>query len=261
MSNVNIRIAMDNRIKPGQITRDEIFAALAARGITVYAADPVFDPVTGKLIQTIVNLPKSAAQRAIQVINANRGVSTTLPPTPISPPLTLYSADGTDALLFSTFQFAELLADAEGDWQKLILQAQSGLPDSTLPIGIKYRKPTTGMFYESIRTTNSDPSTFKYIGLILQNWWYNPTLSPGVDIVIPANDLSLKINDLTIPLTHGEINLPKPNLEEGSLQPGMNELSLVVSDEGKLYVFRKVIDNVLVLSYSTYEQAYAAGEV
>lgn len=261
MSNVNIKIAMDNRIKPGQITRDEIHAALMARGITVYAADPVYDPITGKLIQTIVNLPKSAAARATQVINANRGVSTTVPVVPVAPPLTLYNADADGAIIFNTFQFAESLADAEGDWQKLILQGQSGLPDSTLPMGIEYRKPTTGMFYESIRTINNDTSTFKYTGLILQNWWYNPDLSPGADIVIPANDISLKINDSTIQLIHGEIALPKPNLEVGALQPGMNELSIVISSEYKLYVFRKVIDNYLVLSYVTYEQAVTAGEI
>jgi len=258
-NNTNIRISMDNRIKPGQITRDEIFAALAARGIAVFAADPVYDPVTGRLIQTIVNLPKNAASRAAQVINANHGVSTTTPATPIAPPLTLYGADLTNAIIFTTFQFASLLADEEGDWQKIILQAQSGLPDSTLPMGIKYRKPS-GMFYESIRTANNDPATFKYTGLILQNWWYSPDLSPGADIVIPANDISLKINNSTIQLIHGEISLPKPVLQDG-LQPGMNELSMVISDDYKLYVFRKVINNMLVLSYATYEQAVIAGEI
>ena len=91
MPNVKFKIKMDNRVKPGLTTRNEVLANLRDQGIDVQAADPVFDATTGKLIQLDVHLPEASSAAAKSAIDANSGVSGTV--TPIPEPLFVFDLE------------------------------------------------------------------------------------------------------------------------------------------------------------------------
>lgn len=209
MANVNIKIGMDNRVKPGQQTRNEVLAALQARGIPAQAAEHVWDPITGELVQTFVNLPDTAAAQATQVIDANAGVAIASPPLP------------------DEFRIASVPLISAGPRLVLngvtLLASQSAylyccrdnypgsiavMPDLPQTVAYWYaRMLSTGqnVYRENIEAIVIDgvpwPTMFHWSGLHFANESATP-------IVIPANTISIKVNGTTVALIHGEITVP-----------------------------------------------------
>lgn len=82
MPDVKFELGLDNRIKPGEQTLNELIATLQGQGHNPLAANVIRDPISGKLISVEVNLPDTAAADATNAINANAGVATATPPLP-----------------------------------------------------------------------------------------------------------------------------------------------------------------------------------
>jgi hypothetical protein len=74
MARVLMPMVMDNKVKPGQTTRQEVHNALIARGIDVQPALPIRD-AEGQVVKTWVNLPEESAPIAGPIIDENDGVA------------------------------------------------------------------------------------------------------------------------------------------------------------------------------------------
>jgi hypothetical protein len=209
MANAVAKIGMDNRVKPGQQTRDDVLAALHARGIAAYAANPVFDPITGELIQTEVTMPPDAAEQATQVINANAGVaiaSTILDPLRLPNGITAFncSADVDDA---NGWQHTKVYPEETNQQFSIYLQSGgemgSGAPDlGTLSRNWVTRAfrlagagafPNNGAYARLAVKLAADPmiadvaAPFPWDGVFtdLANWPVD-----RFELVIPANTIS-----------------------------------------------------------------------
>ena len=240
MPNVKFKIAMDNRIRPGQDTRNQILAALQAQGIDVQAATPVYDPVTGKLIETYVSLPDTASAQAQAAIDANPGVAVATPPIP--EPLYIY--DLTDITLTGVTGMKDGAAAVGPDWM-IVNHADLELMQERPAGHVVGAAATYGD-----GTSSALPGSLLYV----QNY---PQASDA-DIVIPDTGIELAYDGNTLDLTHTQITVGQSSA--GVYFPAVHAFWIDIA--GKLYHCRRNNDpNLPDISLRTFEEAIAFGPV
>ena len=220
-------LPMDNRVKPGQATRDEVIANLRAKGIDVQAADPVFDPVTGKLVRVEVNVPDSAAQAARDAIAANPGVAGTTPPVAIPEPLFIFNLENM-ALTAGSVVASERLG---------IAMVNSGAPAGT-SLGI---------------LTNTG-----YLDLG-NNAGFSHAILDVINI-FKATPFTLAASDLTLTFDGGT-DLVVANQDPITLPGNSSALGrdkFYIDTAGKVYLASSIAQEI---EFRTFEEAVAAGAV
>lgn len=241
MPNVKFQIGMDNRIKPGQTTRNEIIAALQAQGIAVSAADPVFDPITGELVRVDVNLPDTASQQAVDAIAANPGVAVTTPPIP--EPLFVY--DLTDIALTNVTGMKDGAAGEQSD----MMVVAFGRPDGVG--GTVYGGVIRGagaVYADGLENTDGLSATILQV--------VNHLNASDADIVVPDAGIQLAIDGGTKDLTHSPITVGQ------GTAPFVSTHHFWIDSTGKLYYRERFGDpNLPNIFLRSFDEAITFGPV
>ena len=218
MPNVTIKMGLDNRVKPGLQTRDEIIANLQAQGIPAQAANPVFDPITGKLIRADINLPDTAAPQATAAVNANSGVATATAPIPIP----LLSQNVTNMVLAT-------LVLVDSGFARHFIAVFAATSNGLKSGGVVLLGQLLATGFSTIKS-NPDSSVFTHTLLQISNTGGSDA---GSDLTLPVDDLTLSLDGRSLLIdTAAPITVPKKLVTAGGRD---NAVGLFVDNSGKLY--------------------------
>ncbi len=231
MGNVKFNLGFDNRVQPGAVSCQELIATLQAQGVSVNAANPVKDPITGKLIAVELNLPDTAAQKAIEAIAAHGGVASSGPALP-TPLLTLN---------LSNIVSAALILEAG---HRIFVRATSASgAGAAASFGELNGDGVSNTYTDG--AINSDPVQFTHDFITLSN------PSSATPMVIPASDLTLTSDGSPVLLAN-----------TASISVAQDGADIFYIDAaGLLYRKFQVIGGSVTIGNRSYEEAVAAGAV
>lgn len=230
MPNVKFELNLDNRVKPGQQTIDEIITTLQAAGENPNAAEPIFDPITGKLIAVGISLPDTASAAAKAAIDANAGVATSTPALPDP----LFLTDLT-AIALATLTLA-------GSEQITAFAVEDAFSNFTV-LGV--------LGASNVYTDLSANSSGRPFGVV------QISDVGGAGYTVPVNDITLTdtVVGAKILANAAAIVIPAPAAAQ------RNADTYYIDNALKMYLAQRVVDSVPLFPFRTYAQAVAAGAV
>ena len=251
MGNVTIRIGLDNRVQPGEQTVQEILATLQAQGENPNAANPIKDPLTGKLLGVDLNLPESASAKATAAVDGHGGKASSTGPIP--DPLLLLDLDAAAGMVFS--QVLAQRSSPNDNGQQLRISAIDLLALLTpIDMGRIRNDAGTGNDYVDI-AANATPTTHTHTVLRIDH----QAESDGSSAVYLQNsgDLVLKRGGgQTIPVVLVDpISFPTNDNLKATI------VEYWVDDQGRLYEKFKHVNGITILNQRSYDLSVQAGRV
>ena len=227
----SIKVPFDNFQQNGDQSLSQIMADVQALsgGESANAAEVIRDPSTGKLIQVILNgVLNNAVANALAKINANPGVTGA---TPIPDQFLAQDLDATAGVTFT------------GDLEAGTIAAGSAHDINVIVAGTFNRLEDTGT-----GDTYTDAAAALAPGAVNINFLIRTNAT--TPFVIADGSVTLKPisgPSVTISLTN-TITLPVPTVLFSSVE-------FFIDATGKLYKNFEIVNDVVILSGLTYEQA------
>ncbi len=251
MADSTIQIKMDNRVKPGMITRDEILKELIDRGIAVLAANLIFDPVSGAAIMVDVNIAPSDESVALEVIAANPGVVGE--PTATPAPLFILNLEN---LVFSTALEGPQGADLRG--QFMVIGAASPFDERIAILGKLTGDGISNTF--AAGSQNPNPSVLTHAVLIVDN-------SNTVAVIVPNLGVTATYDgaqSIALPLLASDPDMSVPGAATADAID-FEQMAFYIDAAGKVclrshFAFRNGAFTVVV-PFRNYEDACADGAI
>lgn len=240
MGTTKFKLGMDNRIQPGITTQQEVIATLQAQGINPGAANPVFDLVTGKLIQVDLTLPEESADKAAAAIAAHGGVVGS-PGGLLSP---LFILDLTNIAL-ATVILDAVVQGVDGQIIRITAIA-SDLSKPNQNLGDLGGNGTANTYVDF--GNNNDP-TFQDHTLM------QITHRGSADFSIPANDLTITADGNAL------LVAALAPLVVKAAAPSFSQKFWWIDSAGKLYLAGETVAGSTVLPTRDYATSVAAGAV
>lgn len=243
MANSKFEVYFDNRVKPGDTSCGEIISELASQGIAAQAAEPVRDPISGKLIKVNVHLPDTANAQATTAIDGNSGVAVATLNVPL-PPQALVS-DVTNITYPSV-----LSGDTDGgNWDFFSVTYSSDAANATVVPAGRLRGDGVSAIYEDFGT-NPDLGLYKNLTIQFANW-----VAGSPALVINDGDVVITTSSGSITLQlSAPISVPAPTT------PGYSSTrTFFVDAAGRLYDERYSDNNVLTLGPLSFQDAVNRG--
>jgi hypothetical protein len=242
---------LDHRIPEGENALNTVMAEVASAGHQG-AAGVVERDLEGRPVKMVLTLPDSAAAAAKAAIDANPGIPTT-DAVVIPDPSFGFIADAAEGVKLATLKLTgEFATNIRGDQDIGLLFSDPGGPFGAVAKEAGYLSGdgVANDFAVSPQTggQNPTPSTLTHLRLAI-----TCRAEAGADLVIPANDMSIKVDGVTLPLLSPELTLPKAGV--GSV------FTYWIDSAGKMYPFSISENGVQLERYTAYVDAVAAGAI
>ena len=234
MAKVNTKIPLDNFVQNGDLTLDELIAAVAAvnGGVNPGVAEPIRDPSTGRLVRVDLTFPDTVSQAALDAINANPGVPVVVPAIPQQ----LFADDLSDAAP-DGIVLAPVVLNVDGLQEIRVLAGSNRL-------GLIKNGGSGHVYTDGDELLSAEPVLVQILS------------TSGSDLVIaPADTLTFNLSatqSLALDIA-GTLTIPKITTGFASA------LFLFVDVNGKVYRSFQRDDGVVVVPIRSYEDSVAAG--